>query len=218
MMPAVALADPELTYGLPPHLTAATGMDALAHLLEAWFAPFDHPYADGIALEGIRYIHQHLARAVADGSDRVARAYMLAASQLGGAAFQKGLGAIHALSHPIGALYDTHHGLTNAVVMPYVLAFNRRFIEDRATWLARHLDLARPGFDALLAWILDLRAQIGIPPNLSTLGVQPLDVPRLAAMALQDPTAAGNPRPLDVALLERLFARCLAGRLEGLAD
>ena len=163
MMPGTVVSDPELTLGLPPHITAATGMDALAHCLEAYCAPGYHPMAEGIAVEGIRLVKDWLPTAVKDGGNLAARANMLAAASMGSTAFQKGLGAIHSLSHPIGALYDTHHGLTNAVVMPYVLAFNRPAIEDKMTRLAAWLGLANPSFTAMQDWILALRAEIGIP-------------------------------------------------------
>ena len=154
MMPKVTICDPELTVGMPPAITAGTGMDAFAHCLEAYCAPSYHPLADGIAVEGMRLVKENLARAVADGSDLEARAHMMAAAAMGATAFQKGLGAIHALSHPVGALYDTHHGMTNAVFMPYVLAFNRPAIEDRIARLAAYLGLA-PSFDAFLDFVLD---------------------------------------------------------------
>ena len=166
MMPRAVVADPALTLGLPPNLTAGTGMDALAHSLEAFCAPFHHPMADGIALEGMRLVHAWLPVAVRDGANLTARAHMMAAATMGAVAFQKGLGAIHALSHPVGAIYDTHHGLTNAVFMPYVLAFNRPAIADKMERLARYLGLPDPGFDAVLRWILDLRSTLDIPPTL----------------------------------------------------
>ncbi len=165
MMPKVAICDPELTVDMPPVITAGTGMDALAHCVEAYCAPSYHPMADGIAAEGTRLVKENLARAVKDGGDLEARANMMAAAAMGATAFQKGLGAIHALSHPIGALYDTHHGLTNAVLMPYVLAFNRKAIEDKIKRLAAAIGL-RPNFRAVMAWVLQLRAEIGVPHTL----------------------------------------------------
>src|SRR3546814_221836 len=149
MLPATVISDPELTVGLPPHITAATGMDALAHCIEAYCAPGYHPMAEGIAVEGMRLVKEWLPKAVTDGKDLAARAHMLAAASMGATAFQKGLGAIHSLSHPVGALYDTHHGLTNAVFMPYVLAFNRPAIEDRLVRLAAWLGLKNPSFNAV---------------------------------------------------------------------
>ncbi len=163
MMPGVVIADPDLTLGLPPHITAATGMDALAHCLEAYCSPFHNPLCDGVALEGMRLVREHLTDAVADGSNMVARSQMMAAAAMGATAFQKGLGAIHAMSHPIGATYDTHHGLTNAVVMPYVLARNREVIESKLSRVATYLGLANnpaQGFPAFLEWILELQAYL----------------------------------------------------------
>jgi len=213
MMPAVVVADPELTVGLPAKLTAGTGMDAFIHLLEAYCAPFHHPYADGIAVEGMRLVKDSLARAVADGRDLEARAHMLAASQMGSTAFQKGLGAIHALSHPVGAVLDTHHGLTNAVAMPYVLLFNRPAIESKIIRLARFLDLPKPDFDGFMTWALALRREVGIPHTLAEIGVRPEHLDRFAAMAAEDPTAGGNPIPVGVPELRRLYEAALTGRL-----
>jgi alcohol dehydrogenase class IV len=211
MMPVTVIADPELTTGLPPHLTAATGMDAFAHCLEAYCAPFYHPYAEGIAVEGMRLIGENLRRAVAKGDDIEARANMLAASQMGSTAFQKGLGAIHSLSHPVGAVLDTHHGLTNAVVMPYVLRFNREAIEGKIARLARWLGLAEPGFDGFLNWVLELRATIKIPHTLAALGVKPEHLRRFAEMAAVDPTAGGNPVPVGVADMRKMYETALSG-------
>jgi alcohol dehydrogenase len=199
--------------GLPAKLTAGTGMDAFIHLLEAYCAPFHHPYADGIAVEGMRLVRDSLARAVADGRDLEARAHMLAASQMGSTAFQKGLGAIHALSHPVGAVLDTHHGLTNAVAMPYVLLFNRPAIESKIIRLARFLDLPKPDFDGFMTWALALRREVGIPHTLAEIGVRPEHLDRFAAMAAEDPTAGGNPIPVGVPELRRLYEAALTGRL-----
>lgn len=213
MMPGVVISDPELTLGLPPHITAATGMDALAHCLEALCAPGFHPMADGIALEGMRLVHDWLPRAVADGSDLAARAHMLAAASMGATAFQKGLGAIHSISHPAGAMYGVHHGLANAVVMPYVLKFNRPAIEDRMTRLARLLGLPDPGFDAVQNWILGLRRDLGIPHSFAEAGVPGDDADTLADAAAKDPTAPGNPVTVDAASLKRIFLDCVNGNL-----
>jgi len=215
IMPAVVISDPELTLGLPPNLTAWTGMDALAHCLEAWCAPGFHPLADGIALEGMRLVRNFLQRAVKDGSDIDARAGMLVAASMGATAFQKGLGAIHALSHPLGALYDTHHGLTNAVFMPYVMVFNRSIIEESMPRLASYLGLANPSFDAVLNWVMDLRAEFDIPYTISGLGVDDSRFDELAAMAVNDPTAAGNPVELTEAGCRLLLERSYCGELEG---
>ena len=213
MMPAVVVADPELTVGLPAKLTAGTGLDAFIHLLEAYCAPFHHPYADGIAIEGMRLVKENLARAVADGRDIEARAHMLAASQMGSTAFQKGLGAIHSLSHPVGAVLDTHHGLTNAVAMPYVLLFNRPAIEAKIVRLARYLDLPKPGFDGFMDWALALRREVGIPHTLAEIGVKPEHLDLFSAMAAEDPTAGGNPVKAGVAEMRAMYEAALAGRL-----
>ena len=213
MMPAVVIADPALTAGLPPHVTAATGMDALAHNLEAYLAPGYHPLAEGIAVEGVRLVKEWLPVAVKDGSNLVARAHMMAAAAMGATAFQKGLGAIHALSHPVGALYDTHHGLTNAVVMPYVLLFNRTAIEPKLVRLAAWLGLPNPSFKTVLDWVLKLRAEIGIPHTLKDLGVGTDRLEQLSAMAAIDPTAGGNPIPIGVPELRQMFIASIEGRL-----
>ena len=210
MMPRTAILDPEVTVGLPAKLTAATGMDALAHCLEAYCAPSWHPMADGIAVEGIRLVEIALPRVYADGTDLDARGMMLAAAAMGATAFQKGLGAIHSLSHPIGAIYDTHHGLTNAVVMPYVLVFNRGPIETKIERLAAWLDIPG-GFSGFLDWILALRSELGVPHTLEELGVPNDRFDELAAMAVADPTAGGNPRPLDLAAASRLLADAYSG-------
>ncbi len=212
MMPKVAICDPELTVGMPPLITAGTGMDAFAHCLEAYCGPFYHPLADGIAVEGIRLVKENLAQAVKNGADLDARAHMMAAAAMGATAFQKALGAIHALSHPVGALHDTHHGLTNGVFMPYVLAFNRKAIEDRIRRLAAYIGL-RPNFRAFLDWVLELRAEIGVPHTLADLNVGDEHLERIVAMAPQDPTAGGNPLPLDKRAAHTIFKRALEGRL-----
>ncbi len=210
MMPAVTLCDPELTLGLPPHLTAATGMDALSHCLEAYCAPGFHPMADGIAVEGMRLVKEALPTATHQGDDIEARARMMAAAAMGATAFQKGLGGMHALAHPIGAVFDTHHGLTNAVLMPYVLRFNRSAIESRIERLASYLGL-EDGFDGFLAWVLALRAELGIPHALSALNVDPAKADLIAAMAVDDPSAGGNPIKLDVTATRRIFDEAMAG-------
>ncbi len=211
MMPAIVIADPELTVGLPTHITAATGMDAFAHCLEAFCAPGFHPLADGVALEGMRLVKEYLPRAVKDGRDMEARANMMAAAAMGATAFQKGLGAIHSLSHPVGAIYDAHHGLTNAVFMPYVLAYNRKAIEARIAAVGRYLGLAKPGFDGFLNWVLELRKELKIPHNCRDLGVEESRLDELATMAAADPTAGGNPVPVDAAALKKLYQAALAG-------
>ena len=213
MLPVAVVADPKLTVGLPAPITAAVGMDALSHNLEAFCSPVFHPLAQGIALEGIRLVKEWLPAACEDGADLTARACMQVASTMGATAFQKGLGAMHSMSHPCGAVYDTHHGLTNAVVMPYVLDFNRPSIEDRMAGLARYLGLGDTGFDGVGRWILELRDRIGIPHTLTEIGVPPDAASRLAPMALVDPSSATNPIKLTTSALESLFDNAIQGRL-----
>lgn len=213
MLPARVVCDPVLTVGLPRGVTAATGMDALSHNLEAWCAPGFHPQADGIALEGMRLVHTHLLRACADGGDVDARAGMMAASLMGATAFQKGLGGMHAMAHPIGAIVGAHHGLTNAVVMPYVLQANRDAIAARAADLARALDLPGHDLGALLQWVLDLREALDIPHTLADIGVAADQLPQLAQMATEDPSAGGNPVSFDLEFSAALFERAFAGEL-----
>ena len=213
MMPAAVIADPELTVGLPAPVTAAVGMDALSHNLEAYCSPVFHPMAHGIAIEGIRLVKEWLAAACEDGTDLAARACMQVASTMGATAFQKGLGAMHSMSHPCGAVYDTHHGLTNAVVMPYVLEFNRPSITEKMAALARYLGLGETGFEGVTQWILKLRARIGIPHTLAEIGVPSGAASRLAPMALVDPSSATNPVTLTTPALEVLFENALEGTL-----
>jgi alcohol dehydrogenase len=212
MMPKVTICDPELTVGMPAIITAGTGMDAFAHCLEAYCAPSYHPLAEGIAVEGMRLVRENLSRAVKAGDDLTARGHMMSAALMGATAFQKGLGAIHALSHPVGALYDTHHGLTNAVFMPYVLAFNRKPIEERIRRLAAYLGL-RPSFRAFLDFVLELRAEIGVPHTLAGLNVGDEKIDLIVAMAPDDPTAGGNPVRLDRRAARTIFRRALEGRV-----
>jgi alcohol dehydrogenase class IV len=213
MLPALVILDPELTIGLPPELTAATGMDALSHNLEALCAPGWHPMADGIAVEGIRLVHDYLPRAVADGSDLAARQQMIVASAMGATAFQKGLGGMHALSHPLGALYDAHHGLLNAVLMPYVLQANREAIAGRLERASRYVGLAKPGFDAFLRWVLNLRREIGIPYSLAEIGIGDERIDEIGRMAVADPSAAGNPIAFSDEAYAALCARAVHGAL-----
>ncbi len=214
ILPGIVISDPELTLGLPAHITAATGMDALAHCLEAYCAPGFHPMAEGIAVEGLRLVKDWLPAAVEDGGNLAARAHMLAAASMGATAFQKGLGAIHSLSHPIGAIYDTHHGLTNAVVMPYVLAFNRPAIEDKMARLAAWLGLPQPSFAAVQGWILGLRSALSIPHSLREIGVGDDRIEEIAEMAAVDPTAPTNPLPLDPHNLRTMMEKALDGRVD----
>jgi hypothetical protein len=213
MLPRVVISDPLLTVGLPPKLTAWTGMDAFAHCLEAYCAPGFHPMADGIAVEGMRLVKTYLPRAVRDGKDVEARSRMLAAASMGAAAFQKGLGAIHSISHPVGALYDTHHGMTNGVVMPYVLAFNRPAIEERLAYLSRALSLPGQGFAAFLEWVLALRRELFIPERLSDLGVPEADLETLSDKAMRDPSTGGNPVPMTLDSFRKLIRAAIRGDL-----
>jgi alcohol dehydrogenase class IV len=213
MMPGAVVEDPELTFGLPANVTAATGMDALSHNLEAFCSPTYHPLAEGIAVEGMRLVKEWLPAAVQDGHNLEARSNMMIASSMGATAFQKGLGAMHSLSHPCGANLNTHHGLTNAVVMPYVLVWNRPAIEGKMQRLAAYLGLERPGFDALLDWILELRRRIGIPNTLAELGVGIEHAAEFAAQALADPSTGTNPVPMTERDFERLYGHCIRGEL-----
>jgi alcohol dehydrogenase class IV len=192
MLPAIVIMDPELTIGLPAPLTAATGMDALSHCLEAYCATYYHPMAEGIALEGMRLIKEYLLRAYQDGKDMEARTNMLVASAMGATAFQRGLGAMHALAHPLGALYDAHHGRLNAILMPYVLLANRSVIEEKIIRLANHLSISN-GFDGFLDWVLQMRMELGIESTLSELGIDDAHIDRIAKMATEDAAAGSNP-------------------------
>lgn len=213
MMPGIVISDPELTVGLPPHVTAATGIDAYVHSFEAYCAPGFHPMAEGIALEGMRLVKEYLPRAFKDGKDIEARGQMLAAASMGAAAFQKGLGGVHALAHPIGAVYDTHHGLTNAVLLPYVMVHNKAAIAERMNLLARVLDLPGGGFDAVLKWTLDFRAALKIPHTLKEIGVDDARAAEIGAMAEKDPSAGGNPCPVTAKDLEAVFRAAVAGKV-----
>lgn len=212
MMPKIALCDPELTVGMPAKITAGTGMDALAHCLEAYCGSAYHPLADGVAVEGMRLVKEFLPRAVADGKDIEARAHMMSAAAMGATAFQKALGAIHSLSHPVGALYDLHHGLLNGVFMPYVLQFNRSAIEDKIARAAAYLGIAG-GFNGFVDWTLALRKTTGIPHSLRELGVDASKADIIAKMAPHDPTAGGNPVPLDEKGAHAIFDAALNGKL-----
>jgi len=213
MMPVVVICDPELTVGMPRKITVGTGMDALSHCLEAYCAPGYHPMADGIAVEGMRLVAKALPQVASTPADIAARSDMMAAAAMGATAFQKGLGGMHALSHPIGALYDTHHGMTNATMMPYVLRFNRRAIEARIGRLAAYLELPNPGFDSFMDFVLDLRQQVGVPHTLRDLGVDNRQAALIAEMAVNDPSAGGNPLPLDIHATRALFDAAWSGAL-----
>jgi alcohol dehydrogenase class IV len=211
MMPQIVIADPELTVGMPPFITAGTGMDALAHCLEAYCADFYHPIATGVAVEGIRLVFENLPKAVKDGTNIEARAHMMSAAAMGATSFQKGLGAIHSLSHPVGALYDTHHGMTNGVFMPYVLAFNRRAIKPKIARLAAYLGI-RDGFDGFLKAVLKLRKQTGVPNTLKGLNVDGSRFDEIAEMALVDPTAGSNPVKLTKQGALKILNMALTGK------
>lgn len=208
VLPSVVIADPELTVGMPKFITAGTGMDAFAHCLEAYCSPHYHPMAQGIALEGMRLVKANLLRAYADGGDLEARGEMMSAALMGATAFQKGLGVIHAVSHPVGALHDTHHGATNAVVMPYGLRFNRAAVESRIERAADYLGISG-GFDGVVGFIGEMNGALGMPKTLSGLGVSNADPARLAALAAKDPSCGGNPVPLNEANLQALIEECL---------
>jgi alcohol dehydrogenase class IV len=208
LLPAVTICDPELTVGMPKFITAGTGMDALAHCLEAFCSPFYHPMSQGIALEGMRLVFENLPKAYANPTDLEARAHMMSAAAMGAVAFQKGLGAIHSLSHPIGAVYGTHHGTTNAVVMPMVLDYNRAAIEDRIEKAAAYLGIAG-GFDGFRAAIMALRAELSIPENLTAMGVEPARLDELTEMALEDPSCGGNPIEMTRENTRALFGACM---------
>ncbi len=213
MLPELVICDPALVTGLPAHLTAATGMDALAHCLEAFSVNAYHPMADGIALEGLRLVHDWLAVAFEDGNNLEARAHMMAAAAMGATAFQKGLGAIHSLSHPVGAVFDTHHGLTNAVFTPYVLVFNRTAIEDKMEMLARFIGLKKPSFKAVLDWTLELRQRFDIVHTAAELGVAPDRLDDISDMAAKDPTAPTNPVKAGVKEMRQILDAAMEGRV-----
>jgi alcohol dehydrogenase class IV len=213
MMPGIVIADPELTVSLPPAITAATGMDAFTHCFEAFCAPGFHPLADGVALEGMRLIQDYLPRAYEHGGDIEARSRMLAAASMGATAFQKGLGGVHALAHAVGARYGTHHGLANAIILPYVIRHNRDAIGERMHRVARALDLPNPGFESVYEWLLAFRRRLGVPHSLSETGVSVSQPELIGREAASDPSAATNPVPIDAVTYERLFRSAVIGDL-----
>ncbi len=213
MVPTIVILDPMVTTGLPPMLTAATGMDALSHSLEAWCSPAYHPMAEGIAVEGIRLVREYLPTAVASGSNVEARTQMLVASMMGATAFQRGLGAMHALAHPLGALYNAHHGTLNAVLMPYVLIANRQAIEPRISHLARSIDIPNASFDSFLEWVLELRETVSIPQNLEDLGIDDNQADLIGKMAEVDPSGGTNPILFDASQYQSIFMNALNGNL-----
>jgi alcohol dehydrogenase class IV len=204
VLPTTVICDPELTVGMPRMITAGTGMDAFAHSLEAYSSPFYHPMSQGIALEGLRLVNTYLPRAYADGGDLEARAHMMSAAAMGAVAFQKGLGAIHALSHPVGAVFNTHHGTTNAVVMPACLTFNRPKIEERIVLAAGYLGISG-GFDGFYDRVLELRTMLSIPNKLRDLGVEAGRIDDLTKLALEDPSVGGNPVAMTFENTRALF-------------
>ena len=212
MLPSSVILDPELTVGLPPHITAATGMDALSHCLEAWCAPNFHPMAEGIALEGIRLVRHNIETAVEDGSDIEARLNMLVASMMGATAFQRGLGAMHALAHPLGAVYDAHHGLLNAILMPYVLKANQSAIDEKIARLAGYIGI-ESSFSGFLDWVLTLRGRIGIPHTLSSVIEQDEVFSQIGEMAIVDPSAGGNPIAFTAGEYQAILEDAYHGRL-----
>jgi alcohol dehydrogenase class IV len=218
MMPRIVILDAELTVGLPRGVTAATGIDALVHCFEAFCAPGFHPLADGVALEGMRLIHRYLPRACADGKDIEARAQMLAAASMGATAFQKGLGGVHAIAHPVGSWFNTHHGLTNAVILPYVMTYNRNAIAGKTEIIARVLNLPEPGYNGFLAWVLQLRSELGIPHSLAGIGVSADKAAIIGREAAIDPSAGGNPIPVNAAQLEHIFRAAVAGQIDAVVS
>jgi len=213
MMPAIVILDPDLTIELPPSLTAFTGMDVLAHCLEAYSSNFFHPLSQGIALEGIFIVKNYLVRAYKNGEDMEARAHMLAGSSMGSTAFQKGLGAIHSLSHPVGAIYNSHHGLTNAVFMPYVLERNREAIEEKIIRIAKYLSLENSTFEGFIKWILELRKELQIPHTLKELINDDSKLEKMSELALKDPSTGGNPIPLSQKDFLELYKNSYDGKL-----
>ena len=212
-LPSIVILDPVLTVDLSPRLTAATGMDALAHNLEAFCAPGFHPMADGIAIEGMKLIKKSLLKVFKNGKDLKARADLLAAASMGSTAFQKGLGAIHSLSHPINSQFNVHHGLSNAIFMPYVLTFNKSLIESRIVSICDYLNLDK-NFDSFLNWILDLRKELNIPHKLSdVVESSKIDLDKLSKMALEDPSTASNPKKMTVDDLKILYEHSISGKL-----
>ena len=208
MLPVTVICDPELTVGMPPVITVGSGLDAFIHCLEAYSSPFYHPMSQGIALEGMRLVKENLPKVFADPNDIEARGHMMSAAAMGATAFQKGLGAMHALSHPVGAVYNTHHGMTNAVVMAEVLKFNRPAIEERIAAAAAYMGIGG-GFDGFFDYVMQTRADMGVPEKLSALGVGDDRIDELAQMAVDDPSAGGNPVELTLDAARQLYRACI---------
>ena len=213
-LPSIVILDPTLTVNLPVNITAATGMDALAHNLEAYCAPGYHPMADGIALEGIRLIKEWLLKVVEDGSNIEARMNMLTAASMGSTAFQKGLGAIHSLSHPVNGINNIHHGLSNAIFMPYVLTFNKDVIEEKIIKICEYINLDNKSFDGFIQWIIDLRKKLNIPHKLSdVIPETDFDIEKLSKLALEDPSTGGNPKKLSLNDMKIMYEHSMSGKL-----
>ena len=211
MLPKVVVCDPALVTGLPPFLTAGTGLDAFVHCLEAYCAPSYHPMSEGIAVEGMRLVKDWLPAAYKDGADIEARSHIMSAAAMGAVAFQKGLGGIHAMAHPLGAVYDTPHGLTNAVLMPYVLADNRPAVEEKVGRLAAWLELKDQSFNGFFDFLLNFRNDLGIPNTIAEIGVDDQQFDLLARMSVEDPSAGGNPVPMTVENSHRLYQLAFTG-------
>jgi alcohol dehydrogenase class IV len=211
MLPQIAILDPSLTLNLPKSITAGTGMDALAHCIEAYSSPFYHPMAEGTALEGLRLVKENIQEVYHNGNNVEARSHMLVASMMGAAAFQKGLGAIHSVTHPVNSLYKTHHGTTNGTVMPFVLNYNRSAIEKKFTRLANFLDI-KNGFEGIVDWIIELKKDMEIPETLKDMGVNEGDEIKLAPLAQEDPSTGANPLEMTVERFQELILNCIAGK------
>ena len=211
MLPQIAILDPSLTLNLPKSITAGTGMDALAHCIEAYSSPFYHPMAEGTALEGLRLVKENIQEVYHNGNNVEARSHMLVASMMGAAAFQKGLGAIHSVTHPVNSLYKTHHGTTNGTVMPFVLNYNRSTIEEKFTRLANFLDI-KNGFEGIVDWIIELKKEMEIPETLKDMGVNEGDEIKLAPLAQEDPSTGANPLEMTVERFQELILNCISGK------
>ena len=211
MLPQIAILDPSLTLNLPKSITAGTGMDALAHCIEAYSSPFYHPMAEGTALEGLRLVKENIQEVYHNGNNIEARSHMLVASMMGAAAFQKGLGAIHSITHPVNSLYKTHHGTTNGTVMPFVLNYNRSTIEEKFTRLANFLDI-KNGFEGIVDWIIELKKEMEIPETLKDMGINEGDEIKLAPLAQEDPSTGANPLEMTVERFQELILNCISGK------
>ncbi len=216
MLPGLVISDPELTIGLPPHITAWTGVDAMVHAIEAYCAPGYHPMAEGIAIEAIRLIAQYLPKAVKDGTDIEARGQMLVAASMGATAFQKGLGSVHSVAHQLGAIYNKQHGLLNAIILPYALKQNKTAIEDRMVYLSTVLGLENKGTDAIIDYLLELRKELNIPHTLKEIDIDEEKAVEIGQMAFKDPSTPSNAKPVDASDLENLFRAAVSGDLNAL--